>query len=247
MDRYKWPIFGENQSFLIFKSSVCCNQQRFFVERHHSHLICIWIWIRNWFAKLVTNNFTLPKYFGQVENLLSKSHSFTENDNCTFLESEIKFIANDLKRVWWVEWDNQNNEFVFHYSSLIDLARSLETTKRNVLKISTSFYDPLGIISPITARLKTISQLPYNGKLHWDGKAPIEIAIVWNEFLSHLENWNCLKVFAFSEIEESIFSFNIQGPCNSSNKIYCVVLYLCIETSFGIRVSLLVYKAQVIP
>ena len=57
-----------------------------------------------------------------------------------------------------------------------------------MLKISTSFYDPLGIISPITARLKTISQLPYNGKLHWDGKAPIEIAIVWNEFLSHLEN-----------------------------------------------------------
>ena len=71
---------------------------------------------------------------------------------------------------------------------MIDLARSLETTKRNVLKISTSFYDPLGIISPITARLKTISQLSCNDKLDWDGKAPIEIEIVWNEFLSHLEN-----------------------------------------------------------
>ena len=123
------------RSFSIFKSSVCYNQQRFFVERHHSHLICIWIWIRIWFAKLVTNNFTLPKYFDQMENLLSKSHSFTENDDRTFLESKIKFISNDLKRVLWVEGDNQNNRFVFHYSSLIDLERSLERSKRNVLKL----------------------------------------------------------------------------------------------------------------
>ena len=57
-----------------------------------------------------------------------------------------------------------------------------------MLKISTSFYHPLGIISPITARLETISQLSCNVKLDWDGKAPIEIEIIWNEFLSHLEN-----------------------------------------------------------
>ena len=101
--------------------------------------------IRIWFAfgfkftfdlqKWVTNNFSLPKYFDQMENLLSKSHSFTENDDRTFLESKIKFISNDLKRVLWVEWDNQNNRFVFHYSSLIDLERSLERSKRNVLKL----------------------------------------------------------------------------------------------------------------
>ena len=73
------------------------------------------------------------------------------NDDCTFLESQIKLVEKDLKRILEEEWDRPNEEFVFHFSSLIDLARSLETTKRNLLKISASFYDPLGIISPVPA------------------------------------------------------------------------------------------------
>lgn len=103
--------------------------------------------------KWLTNNFALQKHFKQKENLLCKNHSFAENDSCTFLESQIKFVANDLKSVFGVEWNTQNDEFLFHFSSWIDLARSLETTKRNVLKISASFYDPLGLISLVTAQV----------------------------------------------------------------------------------------------
>ena len=122
--------------------------------------------------KWVTNNSALQKYFNQQKNLLPKNHSFEENNDCTFLESQTKFAVNDIKRVLGVEWDTQNDEFVFHFSSLIDLARSLETTKRNVLKISASFYDPLGLISPVTARVKTIFQLLCKDKLDWDKKFP---------------------------------------------------------------------------
>ena len=31
------------------------------------------------------------------------------------------------------------------------MSRKLETTKRNIFKISLSIYDPLGIVSPVTA------------------------------------------------------------------------------------------------
>ena len=199
--------------------------------------------------KWVTNNSALQKYFNQRENLLSKNHSPEEKDDYTFFESQIKFVRNDLKRVLGVEWDTQNDEFVFHFSNLVDLARSLETTKRNVLKISASFYDPLGLISPVTARVKTIFQLLCKDKLDWDEKVPLEIEVIWKEFLSNLENWNCLKVkrFAFYEIEENILSVDLHGFCDSSNQIYCAVVYLRIETTFGIRVSLLVSKTKVTP
>ena len=80
--------------------------------------------------KGVTNNSALQKYFDQEENLLPKNHSFEENDDFTFLESQIKFVGNDLKRVLGVERDTQNDELVFHVFSLVDLARSLETTKK---------------------------------------------------------------------------------------------------------------------
>ena len=108
--------------------------------------------------KWVTNNSAFQKSFTQKENLLSKIHSFTESHDCTFLESQIKFVANDLKRILGVEWGTQNDEFVFHFSCSTDLGRYLNTTKRNVLKISTSFYDSFGLISPVTARIKTIFQ-----------------------------------------------------------------------------------------
>ena len=89
--------------------------------------------------KWMTNNSTLQKCFNEKENLLSKNHSFEEKDDYPFFESQIKFGRNDLKRVF---------EFVFHFSRLIDLARSLQNTKRNLLKISASFYDPFGLKVP---------------------------------------------------------------------------------------------------
>ena len=86
-----------------------------------------------------------------------------------------------------VEWDAQNDEFAFHFTYLIDLARPLETTKRNVMKISALFYDPLGLISQVTGRVKTIFQLLCKDKLDWDEKVPLEIEVIWKEFLSNLE------------------------------------------------------------
>ena len=92
-------------------------------------------------------------------------------------------------------------------------------------------------MSPVNDRVKTIFQLLGKDKLHWD------------PLTSNLENWNCLKVkrFAFYEIEENILSVDLHGFCDSSNQIYCTVVYLRIETTFGIRVSLLVSKTKVTP
>ena len=53
--------------------------------------------------KWVTNNSASQKCFNQKENLFSKNHSFEENGSCAFLESQIKFVKNDLKRVLGVE------------------------------------------------------------------------------------------------------------------------------------------------
>ena len=45
------------------------------------------------------------------------------------------------------------------------MSRELETTKRNIFKISASIYDPLGIVSPITDKLKTIFQILCGDKI----------------------------------------------------------------------------------
>ena len=135
MDRYtSQPFLKRTIVFQFLRvvfgitSSAFCWTTPFAFDLHldlNSHLICK----NGWLITSVCQNILIrwKIYFLRV--------SFTENDDRTFLESKIKFISNDLKRVLWVEWDNQNNRFVFHYSSLIDLERSLERSKRNVLKL----------------------------------------------------------------------------------------------------------------
>ena len=141
----------------------------------------------------------MQKHFKQKENLLSKNHSFAENDSCTFLESQIKFVANDLKSVFGVEWNTQNDEFLFHFSSWIDLARSLETTKRNVLKISASFYDPLGLISLVTAQ-KDTQKKKYicNGTPF--GKRNILFLKPWQIKVTYTKQFKCTGYFKIVNI-----------------------------------------------
>lgn len=89
-----------------------------------------------------------------------------------------------------MEWGTKNDEFSFRFSDLNGLARSLRTTKRNVLKVSASFHDPLGMISLVTNWVKKIFHLLCQDKLDWDDKACREIEII----LRSLEIQRILKV-----------------------------------------------------
>ena len=90
------------------------------------------------------------------------------------------------------------------------------------MKIIASSYDPLGVISPVTARVETIFQLLSKDKLDWGEKVSLEIEMIWRESLSNLESWSCLKVkrFASYEIKENVLSVDLNGFCDSSSQIY---------------------------
>ena len=48
------------------------------------------------------------------------------------------------------------DQFVYEFDEILSHARNLEETKRNVLKVSVMFYDPLGFISPVVLQPKLI-------------------------------------------------------------------------------------------
>ena len=143
----------------------------------------------------------------------------------------------------------KNDEFVFQFKSCICLARSLKTTKRNILKVGATLYDPLGLISPITSRVKTIFQLLCKDHCEWDDTVSKEVEEIWFEYLSYLDKLGMVKVkrFVFIEPEEKILSVTLHGFCDSSSQVYCGVVYLQIETSVGVKISLLCSKTKVAP
>ena len=63
---------------------------------------------------------------------------------------------NTSKKVLGVTWNNKVDTLISDFLDLIKEAKLLKPTKRNVLKILSSFYDPMGLIQPIIIGLKIL-------------------------------------------------------------------------------------------
>ena len=65
----------------------------------------------------------------------------------------IVLLANTYhKTVLWMEWVTEKDEFVFRFDDLLKKMRPITQTKRNLLSVSASIFDPLGFVSPISAK-----------------------------------------------------------------------------------------------
>lgn len=49
-------------------------------------------------------------------------------------------------KVLSVSWNTATKIFVFEFSHIVNVASKLNITKRNILKVSVMFFEPLGLI-----------------------------------------------------------------------------------------------------
>ena len=116
------------------------------------------------------------------------------------------------------------------------------------MKVAASFYDPLGLILPITVRVKIIFQLLCKDCLDWDEIIPNKISLVWKSFLSDLDTLNCLRVERFvCNSERSGEILQVHGFCDSSKQAYCAAVYFRLIDFSGISVKLVSAKTKVAP
>ncbi|XP_065678212.1 uncharacterized protein LOC124818127 [Hydra vulgaris] len=186
--------------------------------------------------KWIRNDHELHNYFNKKETNQS------ENSKCILKIDELKFFER-------IEWDILKDEFVFEFEELVKNARMLKFTKRNILKMAASFFDPLNILTPITSRVKTIFQLICRNKSGWDEIVTEAIELALTDFLKDLELLSFVKIprFVFKRVNESSKRVQLHGFCDSSKLIYCAVIYLVVETSLGLNREFLVSKSRVSP
>ena len=104
----------------------------------------------------------------------------------------------------------------FRFNDLVSKCDTIKHTKRNLLCISGSIFDPLGFIAPVTAKIKTIFQLLCKDKLDWGEIIPEEIAIVWNKIVEELKH--------LAEVRHSRFVF---AENFSSDIVFVTALMRC--------------------
>ncbi|XP_072041348.1 uncharacterized protein [Amphiura filiformis] len=123
-------------------------------------------------------------------------------------------------------------------------------TRRGILSIVSSVYDPLGLVSPAVLPAKKIIQDLCKLKLGWDEEIPLEHQKRWNQWLAELPILSTCSVSRCLKPAEFGKPTNIQlhNFSDASEFGYGVVAYMRLQNSIGeIHTSLVMSKSRVAP
>ena len=145
-----------------------------------------------------------------------------------------------------VNWDLANDKFTFEFNNVIDAAEKLNVTKRNILKLSVMFFDPLGIISPIVHQAKLIFKDVCLLKFSWDDNLLNNLINKWKSFITELKSVKTIEIQRYVRSCDSKET-ELQGFCDASTVAYGAVVYARSVCANGVKVSLWAAKSYVVP
>ena len=195
--------------------------------------------IRETKSLLQKKGFNLTKFVVSNEDVME---SVPEADRA----KEVKSIqTNGASKALGVRWNSRSDRLYFD----LHVPDSDVATKRSMLSILSSMFDPLGMISPILVVGKIILQDVTRLKLDWDDPVPSEIASRWVDWLNTLDgvkSFNiprCVKPSSFDGAHLELHHFS-----DASEKAYGVCSFLrCVNPDKDVHTSLVFSKGRVAP
>ena len=94
-----------------------------------------------------------------------------------------------LEKALGVCWETENEIFTFKI-----MLKDKPMTRRGMLSIISSIFDPLGFVAPHTLRGKRILQLLCQDEIGWDEIAPDDIIREWQLWPSTLHSLEHYKI-----------------------------------------------------
>ncbi|XP_072400337.1 uncharacterized protein [Diabrotica undecimpunctata] len=168
---------------------------------------------------------TLYKTYKQLSTSLNSAgiplHKWSSNSS-EFLDS----ISSESQKSNYVikpdNWSNKalgicwNSQSDMFFISLPDISSEPKYTKREVLSIISSIFDPLGLINPITVSAKLLMQKIWICNLNWDDKLTGEISSEWLNFLAHIPDLAKLTISRPLLNPLNISRIEIHGFCDAN-------------------------------
>lgn len=150
-------------------------------------------------------------------------------------------------RVLGLRWDVDSDTLFCAAPKIDDTAK---LTKRQVLSVTNSIYDPTGFLSPITIVGKIILQDVWQRKLTWQEELPPDLAKRFRHWLGNL------KFLPLYQLPRCVTIDGIHGNCqlhvfsDGSQRAYAGCVFLRAErfdSPTDVKVTLLDAKARVAP
>ena len=152
----------------------------------------------------------------------------------------------DTAKVLGVQWNVGTDELEFDIREIAQVMGSLEPTKRNLVSVAAKFFDPLGVLSPVTILFKMFCQRLCEAKIDWDTTLSDQLLTEWNRLLTVLKEAKKVSV-PRCVMFHTYKSARLTGFCDASAKAYAAIVYLKFESQVQTQVVFLSAKTRVAP
>ena len=153
-------------------------------------------------------------------------------------------------KVLGVKWDEIKDEFVIDLSAIVEEASNLLPTKRNVLKIIASIYDPLGLVQPTVVSLKILFQLVWISGIGWDDVIDDELKTRWYAIIEGIKSMGKLYVarcYCYNDVNDPIINVELHGFSDASQIVYaCCIYFKFVKKSGCTKVCLVSAKSRIV-
>lgn len=171
------------------------------------------------------------------------------------ISSEVKDLdlssVYDGEKVLGMCWETTPDVFVFSLRfnnvSKDILSGERAPTKREVLRLLMSVFDPLGLLSHVLIFLKILMQQIWRSKVEWDQQINQEHFDQFKQWMDALPSIKRLKIPRWIGLSSSDDRIEMHTFTDASEDAYAAVVYFKIFIAEAIRYSLVTSKSRVSP
>ena len=162
------------------------------------------------------------------------------------LEGTLVPNTDEITKILGISWNTSEDEFEFDLSSITEKVVCKSPTKRDLLSVIASVFDPLGMLSPITVKLKMLFQKACGGN-DWDTELSDDLLKEWRRWIENVNEF-LLNVPRRYFLIEDVVKVSLVGFCDASEGAYAAVVYVVGENAAGEKESKIVMcKTRVSP
>ncbi|XP_075167713.1 uncharacterized protein LOC142239838 [Haematobia irritans] len=175
---------------------------------------------------------------------LSKWHSNCLNLSLTDAGIKEVRIDDDSTSTLGISWYTSDDTFRFEFrpSKLYS-----HNTKRSILSLTSTLFDPMGLLSPLIIKSKILLQKLWILKCDWDESVPQEIDTAWTNILADYHKLPQLKISRFIRLT-NLIDLQVHGFGDASTKAYgCCLYFRCVDSFGNIVTNLIASKSRVAP